>query len=80
MKSRPAIPEIKALTDVLNFGKYKGQQVQDIIKTDPSYILYLSDEKIAKFSDKILQSAEDSELEMDGELKGMMFWDFINDD
>jgi len=86
MKSRSAHPEIKALSNVLTFGKYKGWKVEDIIQVDANYILWLSDEKIAQVSKSVIEYAEEAEIEqrwseaMDGELSGMRFWDIMGDD
>lgn len=85
MKARPSYPEIKALTQKMNFGKYKGQTIEEIINNDPSYILYLSDEKIAKFSEEILDYAEESESEkdfndaMDFDWDGIDVYDYMDD-
>lgn len=49
---------IKARTDIFNFGKYKGQTVEFVLKNEPGYILWCSDEKIIKFSQNILDDAE----------------------
>jgi hypothetical protein len=76
----------KSLKDVFNFGKHKGESIESVISSDPSYILWAHDEKVAKFTEEILRYAEESDIEqrldeaMDGELKGMRFWDIYNDD
>ena len=83
---RTPVPSIKALSYKMEFGKYKGFTIEEIIKLDPGYILWMSDEKIAKVSDEILNYGEEAETDerfseaMDGELMGMRFWDFFDDD
>lgn len=60
MKARPSHPVIKALTDKFTFGKHKGETVEFVIGCDPGYILWMEDEKIVKFSEKILAYAEEA--------------------
>lgn len=43
---------------VFTFGKHKGEKLEDIISDDPSYVVWLDDEGILKFSDKIYQEAQ----------------------
>jgi hypothetical protein len=77
---------LKSLKDVFNFGKHKGESIESVISSDPGYILWCHDEKVAKFTKEILGYAEESDIEqrldeaMDGELRGMRFWDIYNDD
>jgi predicted patatin/cPLA2 family phospholipase len=40
---RPARQEIKALEDVINFGRYKNHTVQWIVENKPSYFLWMID-------------------------------------
>lgn len=54
-------------SEILTFGKYKLKTVQHILRKDPSYILWLHEEKIVKFPDEIIQLAEDK-LEDEGTL------------
>jgi hypothetical protein len=57
-----------------------------VIETDPGYILWCHDEKVAKFTDEIIGYAEEADIKdrfdeaMDGELRGMRFWDIYSDD
>lgn len=41
-----------ALTDVLTFGKYKGQVVSDIFTADPSYLCWLRETKRVSNGDR----------------------------
>jgi len=88
MKARSAHSykqSFKALSDKFNFGKYKGDTIEDIIKIDPGYILWAHDEKVAKFTEEILQYAEEAEDEeyynqsMDYNDRGIDMYDFMAD-
>lgn len=46
-------------SDILLFGKYKNCTIQHVLRTDPSYILWLDAEKIVKFPREIVFEAED---------------------
>lgn len=73
---RPSLPEIKALSYKMTFGKYKGMSVEEILEIDANYILWLSDEKITKVSEEILQYAEEADL--DQRLDATTGWDVEN--
>lgn len=80
---RPALPSIKALSYKMTFGKYRGQTVEDIIKIDPGYILWLSDEKIAIVSETILNYADEADMDqrMDNDPGfGFDYSDFMYDE
>lgn len=83
---RPAFPQINSPKDKLTFGKYKGQTVDQVIRLDANYILWMSDEKIAQVSEEVLKYAEEADVEQrldeatGEELRGMRYWDFFNDD
>jgi broad specificity phosphatase PhoE len=51
----------QTLEDSITFGKYKGKTFQEILEIQPSYILWLQEEKIIKFSQEILERAENEE-------------------
>lgn len=86
MKSKSPTPVIKALTDVLTFGKYKGKNIRQVIEIDPDYITWMHDQKVCTVSQEIYDKAEDESVRqtfdeaMDGQLHGMRFWDIYNDD
>lgn len=42
------------LTDVMPFGKWKGQTVQEVITKDPGYMNWLRDEKKTKNRENLL--------------------------
>lgn len=53
------IQTIKAQSEILTFGKYKHKTVQHILRTDPSYILWLDQERIVSFPGDIISLAQD---------------------
>jgi len=42
----------------ISFGKHKGETYQDILQSDPSYILWLHDQKLCIFPEDTLEIAE----------------------
>jgi hypothetical protein len=52
--------EIKALLDVLTFGKYKGLTVERVIEIDADYILWASDSKTMQVSEEVLRYSEEA--------------------
>lgn len=56
---------IASRDDELTFGKHKGKTVYWILEHEPSYILWLSDEKIVQFPDEILNNADEYEADKD---------------
>lgn len=83
---RPATHEIKALSDVFNFGQYAGSTVEDVLHDDPGYILWLDEKGIVEIRDyEILWMAEMNEQDnfdrqYEGGWLGRSIWDFIGDD
>lgn len=59
MKSRPATPTIKALTDILTFGKHKGKSVEWVLENAPGYIVWLEEEKICNVEQEIYNLAQE---------------------
>ena len=45
--------------DVFIFGKFNGKTVRYVLEHEPSYILWLNELQIVKFSQEILDNAED---------------------
>ena len=58
MKSRSANQGLNLRSDVIHFGKYKGNSVEWILTNDPDYIIWLSDESICIIGKEILNDAE----------------------
>lgn len=46
MKTRSTKQSLKLRTDMLSFGKYKGNHVSWILENNPVYIIWLHDESI----------------------------------
>lgn len=59
MKGRGYRQRIENESEILMFGKYRYQTIQHVLRTEPSYILWLNEEKIVKFSDEIVDKAQD---------------------
>jgi hypothetical protein len=70
----------KSLKDVFNFGKHKGESIESVISSDPGYILWCQDEKVAKFTDKMIEYAEEADVEeSDYAWDGIDIYDFMAD-
>lgn len=62
VNTRP-IPVIKALSDVLTFGKYKGKTVKQLLHDNPGYICWLSNYDVCKIPDRIYEKARLAEYQ-----------------
>lgn len=51
--------EIKQQSEILLFGKFKYKTIQHVLRTEPSYILWLHENEIVKFPQDIITLAED---------------------
>ncbi|MCR4322839.1 MAG: hypothetical protein NUV61_02015 [Candidatus Azambacteria bacterium] len=51
--------------DIFTFGKYKGKTVRHVIEHEPSYILWLDEQKIVAFPQEILDNALDNAMDED---------------
>jgi uncharacterized protein (DUF3820 family) len=58
MKSKQ-MPKIKARTDRLTFGKYKGKSIQYILDTEPGYIVWLEEENVLEMPEDIYREAQE---------------------
>jgi hypothetical protein len=67
MKSRGYRQIIEKESEILLFGKHRYQTIQHVLREEPSYILWLQEEKIVKFTQEILDKAEDRMRDEDGE-------------
>lgn len=66
---------IKNKLDILEFGKFKGKTVRHIIEHEPSYILWLNEEKIVEFPQDVLDKAEDEMFNHDDSYSEGDGWD-----
>jgi len=48
---------VTSYADVITFGKFKGKTIRWISQQEPSYIIWLDEEKIVQFLDEILDNA-----------------------
>lgn len=43
------------LDDAFGFGKYKGEQVEDVIEDDPRYIAWCVENDIVEFDEEVME-------------------------
>lgn len=50
-------PKKLGLDDFLDFGKYKGEQIEDILEDNPSYLIWIIDEGVRgiEFDEEVTQ-------------------------
>lgn len=53
---------VYGLTDVLKFGKYKGEQIEDLIYDDPGYISWLYEEEVIEFDEDTIRIMEERKI------------------
>lgn len=86
MKARSSVQVIKARSDQLRFGKYKGDTIERVLKHDPSYLLWCHDEHIAQIDKSILDLAEEMydvqrlDEAMDGGFGFPWMWEYHEND
>lgn len=54
---------IRHKLDILTFGKHKGKTVRWVLEREPSYILWLHENKVCEIAEEIVEAATDSEIE-----------------
>jgi hypothetical protein len=57
---------------VMKFGKHIGRTLEEIAETEPSYILWLAEEKVLKIDPEFLDAVQQDEMEADSELKDII--------
>ena len=50
------------LEDFLGFGKHKGEQIEDILHDDPSYLSWLYETKDELFAEDVIAALENRKL------------------
>lgn len=50
------------LTDVMPFGKFKGEQVEDLIYDEPSYMTWLVEEEVTEFDEEVTKIMEERKM------------------
>ena len=56
-------PQPLNMTSILNFGKYKGQSIGEVLKFDASYLLWAIDKEIIDIEPHLLDDIWDAEQE-----------------
>lgn len=51
-----------SLDDILKFGKHKGEQVEDLIYDEPSYMAWLYQEEVAEFEPETIKLMEERKV------------------
>jgi hypothetical protein len=83
---RSGFPKLTEFSQKIDFGKYKGMTVEEVIDIDPGYILWMSDNKRAKISENILDAAQEAETSerfdapYDGAWLGRNVWELGDDE
>lgn len=57
------IKVVRHKLDVLDFGKHKGKTIRWVIEHDPSYIIWLHENKVCEIPEEIVEEAVDQGLE-----------------
>lgn len=60
MRDRKPYQKFTQESEVFLFGKHIHQTIQHVLRKDPAYILWLAENGIARFSDDILEDANDN--------------------
>lgn len=55
------IKVVRHKLDVLDFGKHKDKTVRWVIEHDPSYIIWLNENKICEIPEEIVEEAQISD-------------------
>jgi uncharacterized protein (DUF3820 family) len=50
------------LTDTMPFGKYKGQEIEDLLYEAPNYLAWCANEEIVQFDEEVIKQMEDRKL------------------
>ena len=58
--------------DIISFGKHNGKTIAWIVKNEPSYILWLDENGIVKFTEEVVNEA--AMYEMTSYLPEEFFW------
>jgi hypothetical protein len=67
---------VTSYEDVITFGKFKGETIGRIAEVEPSYIVWLNDEEVVKFTKEIVEAAEwDMSVDSRNEFGDSWGWD-----
>lgn len=56
------MPTIYGLEDELKFGKFKGEQIEDLLHDQPGYMAWLAEEDIVEFEQEVLDKMTDLKI------------------
>lgn len=79
MKSRGYYQEISKESEILTIGKFKHKTIQHVLRTEPSYILWLHEERIVKFPDDIILAAEENVYDFSDDYPGPDYSSYYDD-
>ena len=54
--------QLLALEDLFPFGKYEGEQVEDILCDDPQYLVWLYEKDVDFFDQDVVKELENKKL------------------
>jgi len=70
--------KVSTFEDLINFGKYKGQTVEDVIDKDPQYIEWALEEEILKLKPRVISYLQDKLEDTEQGWYGLDMWDVCN--
>lgn len=50
------------LSDIMKFGKHKGEQIEDLLYDDPKYLVWLFEEEIVELDHEVIEQMEQRKL------------------
>lgn len=56
-----AFPKL-GLDDVMPFGKYKGEQIEDLIEDHPEYLAWCFDNNVVEFNNSVISKMLDRKI------------------
>lgn len=65
---------------ILNFGKHKGKTVEQVLKENPSYMVWVMNETDKKLSAKLRNEIEEFESIQNENFDYLDIWDVIDND
>jgi hypothetical protein len=48
---------------MITFGKFKGKTIEEVIETEPSYVVWLHGKKLIEIDDETLRKAKNAQRE-----------------
>jgi len=50
------------LSDTMKFGKYKGEEIEDLLYDDPGYLVWLVEEEVVELDSEVIEQMEQRKL------------------